>query len=462
MRTHRVLITCTLLLGACAMDTAPADDGAAPENTQVSSRRVHGTVDRSAAALHGRGTLAAATTAEVITYDEEGTRRVHGAAQVSADGTFAMDASGMTRTFVVEVSDEAGVVIGAVVTTTAAEADDEATTDAGVVTTETTAEAAVWTSVVVSHGWDATTSREVLARVDARLAASIDAWLDAHDDEDALIEVVGDAMVSAQVAREDALDDMNTTWDASLAAVVRAAVASSDSAASFAAGVDGALASEGVAAEDRLAVTARAEATFRAVVQAGLASQDDTATDDSLSMLLAGSAGLEAWLYGEAWDDLDEEADSALLASVAADLRVLASACAPDGDEASSDGCFVLGAGGLVDSALAVELGLDGESLLGDDGLSLDLGALLGLSGSTDAEEEVETFDETMIALRAEVHAQVATAAEASESDAVVSGVAEAYVDLTAQLSDMVEDDQATSAVRAALLLSAGGFVATE
>lgn len=444
MRSHTLILgLATLALTACG---APANE--APEDSVLSSRRVTGEVDDDDVALAGSGTLATAVTAQVVTIEEDGTTTVNGSAAISADGTFAVDAEGMTRTFVVQLLDAEGELAGSAVVTAEATGHDDI--DAGTIDSETTVEGQVWTDVVTSAGFDTVVSSEVRARIDAETAVAAQAWFDAHAEADDAFSALASATVSASLARKDQAASEGVTSGARAQADLRGALDGVEDEADLAAALDAAFEAQGVEADDRSVVTARAEATFRAALAASLDGSDSTGHDVLDAANLA-SGQIEVWGHADAWAQLASDAtvNATLAAELQADLRAAA-------EDAESTDTLTVELDATVQASVQVLI----DGLLESDS-GIDLGALVGLDGETDTEVASEAIVDWSADLRAELQASLQATAEAhGDAQDAADATAEAWASVEASVDAALADAGASddTVLRAALMLSVGAF----
>lgn len=444
MRSNSVIPALVLLtLTACG-----GTMWVAPEDQMMPARRVTGDVARDEASLAGGGSLSAAASAQVVSLDDDGTQTVVGAASVEADGSFAIDAEGMTRTFVVQVLDESGALMGA--TVVSADAATEGDIDAGTVGAETSIEAAVWTELVAQAGYGLVVSSEVRARIDATTSAAAQAWFDAHGESTAAFSAMADAMVGASIARQDQIRASGVSFGAHAQGELRGWLDGVGSASELSAAVDAALEADGVAAADRSTVAARTEATFRAAL-AGALLGGDLESEAIVDAGASSSAVIEAWGHANAWAALadSEGGDSQLLVGLQAELIALTEGAQDSGTtRAALHAAVEASVETLVDGLLQVDAGLD-------------LGLLLGGDRGSDVDQE-QAVGEWTSALHAELEASVQAAASGSaDGEAVSEATGAAWAEATASVDAALEsvDAQDEVALHAALMLAAGAFV---
>ncbi len=465
MRTHlnTFPLVMALALAACAPADTAGTDGPAPgpgasaaEDDTLARRSVFGDLGSDEAALAGTGTLDAATQVRVVSLDDDGTRTVHGEAAVSASGRFEVAADGMTRTFIVEAVDASGEVVGAAVVTADASGSDAI--DAGTLTLETAVEAMVWAEIVHDDAVASVSSAEVRARVDAQVAAAADAWADDHDGALVAFDAVAEAALAATLARDDAASEVDTMSAAEIHAHLRTWVEGVEDAAGLAVAVDAALAARGMTEVERAATHARTEAAFRAALSATLLAEGDAAGVTDAGARSSGQ--LEAWAHLEAFAALgDKLADAGAEAEVLASIEALLVDAAEDGE--AGEALWT-----SLDLSLDASVALLVEGLLDDDGGFLGLGAVLGLSVTSEAQAE-EAMSEWASELRAEAQARIdaAVIAAADDGDDVAEATAEATADVWAELQVGIDavleaaSESENSEVDAALHLMVGAFL---
>lgn len=451
------LITVITLAGSIGCSKDPKDSGLTQgEDEIVEKARVSGTVAGDEAALEGEGELSAATEAQVVSVDEDGLREVHGSGSIEADGSFEIEAEGMTRTFLVELFDAQGSLVGATIGTASSTSDT--VVEVGEVGSETTVEAMVWAEVVVDSGFETVSSAEVRARTDRSAAMAAQLWYDANAAGEAMFASIADALIVAHYSRVDAAAEAGVELDAELSSRVLGHVESAETSSELAMGLDAAFEAEGMAAVDRSAMAAHVEASLRAAIEATL----DRSESEGAALIEAyqdSSAQVEARAQAEAWGVLaaGEEGGTALAVELHSQLEAAAEACESGGAgivevQAWSEALIVSTVDALVENDL-------------DAGLLVEL----GLESEVDEATVAEALVTLVSGLRSELAAELQAAAEAQvdgsgqlDASATADLQAAVWADTAARIDELAQAAQASTESRAALHLATTAFVVDE
>lgn len=165
--------------------------------------RVSDDVSSTARQTGGSGTLAAAVEVQAVVH-EGGSTTVIGQADIESDGSYRMDCEPGWDRVVVHALDAQGEVVASAFLGSSGEADE--TVYVAPMTTETSAEGQVYLRLVVeaeNEGWSEsdTNYAEVLSRIDAEVAAAIDAYQQSTGDAELVIDAMAEAMIAAQIAQ---------------------------------------------------------------------------------------------------------------------------------------------------------------------------------------------------------------------------------------------------------------------
>ncbi len=309
----RTLAPLALVLAlACNNDDPDVDpDNASTIEGQVSNDA--GTQGR----LAGSGSVDAAAEVEAIAMSGDEMGQVIGAADIDADGSFAVDVPAESSQMVLVALDENGEKVGSVIVEGAAEAGSTVTSQP--IDSETSLEAEAFTWIANERSGETIDTIDLRKRIDADLAAEIDAVADADETRgDVAIDAVAKAVLAAQEARGDVFADAGLSVDAEDLWTAKVSVMSTfvTNVASGATGeattttfLDASLDSEaaaGVDAETASTAEHQASLAFRTVIEGALEGVSET--EAAIDAGARSAATLEAWAMDEALVTLGSDA----------------------------------------------------------------------------------------------------------------------------------------------------------
>lgn len=458
-RNALTLVPLALALAAAPLIACNPDDNdqieAPPEDDVAGRHVVRGEMDDDGPAIEGDGRFDSATEVHVVSVAPDGARETHGSSSIEADGSFEIEAEGMTRTFLIEARDAEGRLVAAAIAHVD-DAEDEIV-EAGTVSAESSVEAMVWAEVVAEVGFDLVTSAEVRSRVDASTSTAIHAWRDGTDALSAGFDVTADAVLAGAHARESAAAEHDVDLSAEAQGRVRSQVMGSRTGADFAVALDAALEAEGLSAEQRSEIASRSEGSLRAAFDAAI-SGGDAGAEAAADAASEASATTEARAHAVAWTALAAKAETSteLTVDLAASLEALA-----DARESGTTSVTELQAEIDAMAWTAAEASLPAQ-------IGPELAAELGVAAGVDRSVVVEAMVLWLHEVRSDLSADLRAAAEASASNGSVDGEAMASASASAwtdardaieQVTARLDDD---TGAHVALSLVASSFVAVD
>lgn len=402
--TTRTTILCsiplTLALAACAPMATDASDNPPGEQPGATQRVVSGDTEGDDPAFGGSGTLAAATSVRIVSVASGGGTTTHGEADVEADGSFSVDATGMDNRehYVIQLMDDADVVIGA------AHFDGEDSDLTQHVDATTSVSAMAWMSAR-EQGEDIGDD----AYVDSHVTAEVVASLQAMDDADANVQAAIDAFAQAAAAADDARASFATELGIAFHQIAEAseeARAESSSSADIAAQLDAELEATGMTAEERSALAFVSGASFRAMLEAA---DEDVDQDGRAALDALLSATIEAEARATAQAAAAQETESDATAGLMTALSVALNASADAAAQGADADTVTPVLDTAIEGALEVALALTLEDLV-DDATALD--TFLGITGELDldAQTRAEAMGDWLSELRATVEGDLQAA----------------------------------------------------